>query len=314
MIDGSVNVKTEYIFQRPVFRTRGTIAVAVILAGWPVIRWYVARLHDGTDEPLGLLALMAAVAFAPRRGWGEPVTEMRLNFLMYVLGGYILGFHFIPPLARALLWIAAIALVLAPKAFAWAWSTLLVLSLPFVASLQFYLGYPLRCITTQVAAGLLRCGGLDVRAESIVLRWMGERVLIDAPCSGIHMLWTLLLIAAVLANVRRWDGGTSLRIFRFASLAVMAANSVRAVALFCIEMRLWPSPPFAHEAVGLILFSVAGGALLWKAERVGKAVEKQGRILPGDETKHDALLDLVSKFTAQSSSPPEMLGPGKPSQ
>ena len=260
--------------------TRAALAVAVILAGWPVIRWYAARLRDGSDEPMGLIALVAALAFAPRQGWGESVSEARLGGLMWVMIGYILGFHFLPPLGRALIWVAAIALVAAPRGFAWAWSTLVVLSLPFVASLQFYLGYPLRCMTTQIAALVLRCGGINLRTEATVLHWAGERVLIDAPCSGIQMLWTLLLIAAVLANLRRWDGGTTLRLFRFASLTVVLVNSVRAVALFCIELRLWPSPPFAHEAVGLTLFLIAGGVLLWKAERIEAVLEAGSSSFP----------------------------------
>jgi len=247
------------------------LTLAVLLAGWPVVRWYVARLQDGADEPLGLLALVAALAFAPRKGWSELLSEVRARGLVWGLIGYILGFPFLPPLGRALLWMVALAWVVAPRGFAWAWGTLLVLPLPVVASLQFYLGYPLRCMTTQVAAFLLGCGGVAARGEGTVLRWAGERVLIDAPCSGIQMLWTLLLVAAVVANLRQWDGNATFRLFRFASAAVFLANSVRAVVLFCIELHLWPAPPFAHEAVGLVIFALAGGALLWRAERIEPA-------------------------------------------
>lgn len=252
--------------------SRVALTLAVLFAGWPVIRWYVARLQDGADEPLGLLALVAALIFAPRQGWGERVSEARLGWAVCVLAGYIVGYPFLPSLGRALLWVGALALIAAPRGFAWAWSALLVLSLPFVATLQFYLGYPLRCLTTQAAAWILRRGGLEVRGEATVLHWAGERVLIDAPCSGIQMLWTLLLVAAVLANLRRWNGATTLTMFRFAGAIVFLANSLRAVGLFCLELRLWPSLPYGHEVVGLTLFALAGLTLLWKAERL-----EQGR-------------------------------------
>lgn len=248
--------------------SRVALTIAVLIAGWPVVRWYLARLHDGADEPLGLLALVAALVFAPRSGWTERVSVTRLGGTAWVLAGYVVGFAFLPPLGRALIWVGALALAAAPAGFAWAWSALLVLSLPFVASLQFYLGYPLRCLTTQVAALILRFGGVDARSEATVLHWAGERVLIDAPCSGIQMLWTLLLVAAVLANLRRWNGRTTLTLFRFAGAIVFLANSLRAVALFCLELRLWPRLPLGHEAVGLTLFAVAGAALLWIAERL----------------------------------------------
>ncbi|PTY02797.1 hypothetical protein DB347_22890 [Opitutaceae bacterium EW11] len=246
--------------------TRLAILAAVLLAGWPVLRWYGLRLGDGSDEPLGLLALGAALAFAPRAGWLEPLAERRLHGVALSLAAYSLAYAFVPPLLRAAIWVLALACCAAPKA-ALAWSTLLALSLPWVATVQFYLGYPLRCVTTLAAAGILRLCGLAVHAQGTVLGWAGERVLIDAPCSGIQMAWTLLAIAATTAVARGAGARESLRLFRRAGTAVLAANTVRAVALFCVEMRLWPvaSSPGVHDAIGLTLFALAAWAALdWR--------------------------------------------------
>jgi exosortase/archaeosortase family protein len=123
-------------------------------------------------------------------------------------------------------------------------------------------------MTTQLAAAVLRCGSLEVAAQGTVLTWRGERVLIDAPCSGVHMLWTLLCVGALLATVSHAGPRETLRLFRRASLLVLVANTLRAAALFCVELRLWPSPPWAHDAIGLTLFGAAAAALVaWTMRR-----------------------------------------------
>lgn len=126
-----------------------------------------------------------------------------------------------------------------------------------IASLQFYLGYPLRLATTALCAPLLRVFGLHVTAEATTLHWAGETVIVDAPCSGIHMLWTGLFMAAALSCWQRLENRRALRLLRWASFAVFTTNVLRATALFCIEAGIWPSPAWAHEGVGLALFALA---------------------------------------------------------
>jgi len=91
-------------------------------------------------------------------------------------------------------------------------------------------------------------------------------VIVDAPCSGIHMLWTGLFLAAALACWQRLDLRQSFRLLQRASLAVFVANILRATALFCIESKLWPSPSWAHEGVGLALFGAAAVAIYLASE------------------------------------------------
>lgn len=243
--------------------SRFTTLVSVLLAGWPVLRWYGLRLFDGGDEPLGLLALLAALVFAPRRGWLEPLPKGRLLGLSLTLLVYSASYYLAPPILRAALWVTGVALCAAPRRAAFAWWTLAALSLPWVSTLQFYLGYPLRCLTTLGAAALLRLGGVAVVPEGTALDWAGERVLVDAPCSGIQMAWTLLVISAALASARGLDARGTLGLFRRAGVLVLLGNMVRAAALFCLEMRFWPVPatPRAHDVAGLLVF----GAVVWLA-------------------------------------------------
>lgn len=252
---------------RVLLSTRAAAVLAVLLAGWPVLRWFCLRLGDGSDEPHGLAALAAALVFAPWRGWREPLSPRRHALLAALLALYCVAYPFAPPLARALLFVALLAVAAAPPRFAFAWGALLALSLPVVATLQFYLGYPLRALTAWLCTPLLALGGLDVRASGTTLAWAGERVIVDTPCSGLRMLWTGLALAAVVACHYKLDTRAALALFRFAAFAVFLANILRATALFCLETRLWPNPGWAHETVGLALFALAAAPVLLLAER-----------------------------------------------
>ena len=252
---------------RAFLASRAAAVLALLLAGWPVLRWYALRLGDGSDEPQGLVAFAAALVFAPWRAWSDPLPPRRHAVLAALLLAYCAAFPFAPPLARALIFVVALGLAAAPRGFAFAWSALLALSLPLVATLQFYLGYPLRALTAALAAPLLALGGLRVEASGTTLAWAGERVIVDTPCSGLRMLWTGLVLAAVLACRFRLGARPAVALFRQASLAIFIANTLRAAFIFCLETGLWPNPPWAHESVGLALFAIVALGVIALAER-----------------------------------------------
>jgi exosortase/archaeosortase family protein len=189
-----------------------------------------------------------------------------------LISAYAASYGLLPPLAHALLFVTAIGIAVGRQGFPLAWWALLVLSLPLVATLQFYLGYPLRLATTALGVPLLRLGGVHVVAEGTALHWAGETVIVDAPCSGIHMLWTGMFLAAALACRQELGLRSTLRLLRRASLAVFVANVLRATALFCIEAKIWPSPPWAHESVGLALFGAAAVVIFIASENKAGAV------------------------------------------
>jgi len=246
---------------------RATLVVALALALWPVGRWYVARMCDGSDEPWGLAALASAVVFAPRSGWLEPLTKGRLLLLSVLLALYAAtNNNLLPPLMHALLAVTALGVAVGGRKFPLAWWALLVLSLPLVATLQFYLSYPLRLATAALDVPLLRLVGLHVVAEGTTLHWAGETVIVDAPCSGIHMAWTGLFLAASLACWQRLDPRQTARLLRRAGLIVFVANVLRAAVLFCTESKIWPAPVWAHEGVGLALFAAAAIAIYLLSE------------------------------------------------
>lgn len=250
--------------------SRAAALAALLLAGWPVLRWYALRLGDGSDEPWGLAALALALLFTPWRTLREPLPASRRAWLCGLLGAWCLAFGWLPPLGRALLLVTLLGTAAARRGFPAAWWGLLVLSLPVVSTLQFYLGYPLRWLTTQLSVPLIALGGHTARAEGTTLHWAGERVIVDAPCSGIQMLWTGLLIAAALACWHRLDLRGTFALARIAALAVFVANTLRATALFFTETGLWPAPGWSHEGIGVLLFALAALAVTLAAERLSR--------------------------------------------
>ncbi|HEU5081233.1 MAG TPA: archaeosortase/exosortase family protein [Opitutaceae bacterium] len=261
---------------RDVALRRWVLTVVALCLGREVFAWYWARALDGSDEPLGVLALVAAILLAPRKGWGETLSLERASWAGALLLTFLLSGGAWPILLRALVWVMALAVLVAPHGRKLAWGTLCVLSLPWLATVQFFLGYPLRVAITWVAAAGLNVFGLGVHAEATVLMAQGERVLIDAPCSGIQMGWTLAFFAAVLANVGSFGARETWRLLRWASALVFAANTLRAMALFLLEIRFHVSEEWVHNAVGLACFAFAGAGLLAVGRRRRK---EEGRRL-----------------------------------
>lgn len=257
-----------------VFRPGLIAAFLLIMAFWPVLRWYGLRLDDGSDEPMGLLALLAA-------GWFLRRDRERLGMSRFSVGAgaaglivYLLAFPWLPPMFRALAAIVIVGTVFRiGRAPAGTW-LLLVLSLPVVASLQFYAGWPLRLGAATVAEGSLRLLGLDVMREGVALLWQDQRIEVDVPCSGVRMLWTGLFFHGVLAAERRLALRTMLWLTPLCLGLILAANVLRTVLLFFKESGLVVLPEWTHEGIGVLVFAVLIGGLFAIHRRLPMRVEQ----------------------------------------
>jgi len=246
----------------------GLLVVLHAACFWPVWRWYFQRLNDGSDEPWAVAALFAAAMMSwPARGFRLEPRDPLLTFAAGLTLLYAALAPFAPPLVRAIPAMAALACswvsVTDSKPRLPAVAGLLLLSIPVISSLQFYAGYPLRIVTAAGATEMLNLAGFEVARVGTSMSVDGRSVLVDAPCSGVRMLWTASVLCCLLAAMREAGWRSTLIAQLLAVPVVLLVNSVRASLLFLLEIR--PSPPSAalHSLVGITMFLLAAGLLLW---------------------------------------------------
>lgn len=236
-----------------------------MIAFYPVWGWYIRRISDTSDEPLGLLALGACIALSVL---DRPSKNTQCDWLVLpalVTLVYTIAFPFVPPLAQACMAVTAIGCLVGVMRYGCAFHVpmwgLLILSLPVIPSLQFYLGYPLRLCSGAITAPLLRLSGFAVAQEGSCLRYGAELLAIDAPCSGVHMLWTALFLAFSMAWYRKLKNRQTIVFAAFTVLAIIPANALRAASLFFVESSTIRLPPWCHETVGLVVFAMLAAGL-----------------------------------------------------
>ena len=140
--------------------------------------------------------------------------------------------------------------------------TAALLSLPLLASLQFYLGFPLRLLVARPASAMLRAAGLLVFSEGTALRWKEQLIEIDAPCSGIKMLWAGGYLVCTLAVIYRLSWRRTLAAGALGIVVIVLGNLWRATALFYLEAGLIKMPAWSHNAIGVAAFVVTALALI----------------------------------------------------
>jgi exosortase/archaeosortase family protein len=251
-------------------RQRTVLLAAHLLALWPSLHWWARRLASEPDECWGALAWPLAfvlVAQAPR------VAACSLRLPATALGAYALSYGLLPPLLSAGLGVLGLAgsvsALCLGRRLSLPLAAVLLLGLPVEASLQFYLGYPLRFVVASVAAPMLSTLGLDVVALGTQLSWHTLEVAVDGPCSGVRMLRTALLFSAVLSMPGTQRVASFALHLGFSLVALVLANAVRASSLFLIELS---AAPFAwlHAGVGVCAFAL----LLWAQYAARVVIER----------------------------------------
>ena len=145
------------------FKSRKFV-IAQLLCFWPVWSWYIQRIADGSDEPWGVLALSTVAVLLLMRGRLGASTGSVVLISSGIVCIYALGYNFLPPLARGMIAMVALALTLSSMCYGKLLQPgvlgLLILSLPVIASIQFYGGFPVRFITAAASGADFGIGGL----------------------------------------------------------------------------------------------------------------------------------------------------------
>ena len=237
-----------------------------VLAFWNVWRWYLARAVYSWDQPWGVLALVAAIIFliASRKPWPRTQRSLVLPAILVIF--YAATYVTFAPLARATVAFTALAVTTSSLRFGKSFHPglfgLFYLSLPTLPTLQFFGGYPLRVVVAELTAPLLRLSGFAVIPEGTCLNWAGQMIWIDAPCSGIKMLWVGLFLTFVTLCLYELPLLKTLLLLPLIGVVIMAANVFRAVALFYLEAGVLSMPAWGHEYAGVIAFVLEATAII----------------------------------------------------
>ena len=277
--------RLQHLLRRPGFVRWGVridtapegIWLALLAAAlWPTWLWMGQRMLDRSDDPLGLLALAALGALAwQQRARLRPAP--RLGWIVLALASAVAATAsqtFLPPLMMAL--IAALAMACGLAAFLPATVAsgpvlgLSVLSLPLLASLQFYAGYPLRVVTAEASRWLLALTH-EVTRSGASLEVDGRLVIVDAPCSGVQMAWFGYFTAcAVTLYLVRGNRSFFTRL-PLDSVLVLAGNIVRNTVLVAAEASGHHLPGWAHDAIGLVLLAAVCTGIAWVMAQPARA-------------------------------------------
>jgi exosortase/archaeosortase family protein len=238
------------------------------LALWPHGVYLVRRSFDGSDDPLGAVALLAVAVLVashrqrlrltPHLGWLVAASVLAL----LANGTWWAG---VPSLLCALL----AALSLAGALMAW-WPRetakapllgLVVLALPWLATLQFYLCWPLRVLTAQLSAWGLQLAGFVAERSGASMLVNGQLVIVDAPCSGVQMAWLAYFTACACAAGAGLHDRAFVRRAPWVGLVVLAGNVLRNSVLVALESRPQGIATVWHEAIGLAALAAVCAAV-----------------------------------------------------
>jgi exosortase/archaeosortase family protein len=238
--------------------------VLIPIAGyWHIWQWYFNRVKSSPEEAIGLLAMFAFMLFwclltISRRHALFKFSLWPISLLLVI---YSLSFFLpIPSIVKSAVAFLTLFLTIYWASFGThppvSFCGLVLISLPVVPSLQFYLGYPARYISAGATVPLLQLNGFSVSQNATNLVWNNQLLQFDAPCSGVTMLWAGLLVTLFLSFVYRFSlFKTGVAIF-VACLFVLFGNVLRGSSLFYLETGVIPyKAPWLHEGIGVGAFA-----------------------------------------------------------
>lgn len=233
------------------------------VAASPVLLWWARRSLQADDALIAAVALAGAALVMTLRerqafsqnGWYAAAGAMALYG-----AGVLCG---VPATLLGLPLLASLVLTPGPwrrgRVPSPAVVGLLVLALPAVMMLELYFGYPLRLVASASAGMVLRAAGVPLMREGALLTLPGCPIWVDAPCSGIRMLWSGLWLVLVLCGLCGLGWRRTAVAVGATVVIVVAANGLRVTGLALAAAGGLLGCSWFHTGVGVASF--AFGAL-----------------------------------------------------
>ncbi|MDZ4859078.1 MAG: exosortase/archaeosortase family protein [Candidatus Hydrogenedentes bacterium] len=183
---------------------------------------------------------------APASGWLLCGTLLLIAFAMV--------FARVPQLVSSEIAAAIVGCIMigtlstSSRAGAWGILVLMLLSIHVATSLDFFIGFPLRLVSSQFAGFLLGPNGSAVGAALTDGR---STFYVDAPCSGVRMLTASIAMGAAVSGLYQFNFRRTACLVAAAIALAIFGNAHRAATLFLI--RVEPNDPM-HEFIGIIVF------------------------------------------------------------
>ena len=233
----------------------------VALATWPSATWLVRRLFDDSDDPLGIVALVALMlALWQRRDrFARVARPGPMGIAVALALASNLPLIDLPDLVRAsmatIAVVAALAAIADPGEPIGPYAGLAILALPLLSSLQFDADLPLRVVTAEASRWLLAAIGFDVSRLGTASTAGGHLVLVDAPCSGVPMAWVGAFTACVAGRWCRVSDRRFVARLPLVGATALVGNIVRDTLLVAAEADGVAMTDAMHAAIGLLAFA-----------------------------------------------------------
>lgn len=247
-----------------------------ILAFWSVWQSIAARFLGSGESPwefLPLISLVLLSSSGSSKVCADP-DSLTLGSAAVFLIAYTVSIPVLPSLGRAVLAIISLTFIISRWRFDSQFHLgvfgLLLLSLPLTDSLNFFLGYPMRVVVGESVAFLLGLQGMEVHREGVTLFFGEKTIAIDAPCSGVKMLWFGSLLAIILSLLLRIGNLRLLLVLACTLPAILLGNILRASALFYVEGGMVSGQDWMHAAIGVIGFAVTALVILMVVKKISE--------------------------------------------
>ncbi|MBN2381822.1 archaeosortase/exosortase family protein [bacterium] len=235
-----------------------TVLLLYVVAFRPVFPWYISRITDPSDMPYYLFPLLTVAMFI---FFQKPVGIIETQSLGIAAGfivAYAASYHFVPAMIKAAFAFVVFYLVVracySKESIKISMLFLLLLSLPLIPSLQFYCGYPMRLLVTHLAYPLVQLCGQNIVIEGTSYYYAGSLIEIDAPCSGINMLWVGFYLLFTLTMLYRIAFMRTMLLSFCVFLLLIFGNVIRIANLFYIHFAGFQEKDWLHYGIGVVLF------------------------------------------------------------